>query len=158
MEAADSIDSPELRFRTLQCAVDGYVRSIHESWWTPAEDEALVRHVIPGWTFPWKSLPPERDLADGCDAYQHARPPEFPMASAPSDDAPVSEKIAYLERHIRAIGNRRGQDLCHETDGIAQLSKTMKDVENRLLNAPMSLRCQLCAWYRQVLYGGGKRQ
>lgn len=134
------------------------MRSIAESWWTPAEDEALVRHVIPGWRFPWKSLPPERDLADGCDDYQHARPATFSLAPAPADDAPVSEKIAYLERHIRAIANRRGQDLCHETDGIAQLSHTMKDVETRLLNAPMELRCQLCAAYRHALYRGGKRQ
>lgn len=133
------------------------MRSIHESWWTPAEDEALVRHVIPGWTFPWKSLPPERDLAEGCDDYQRKRPAVLPLSPAPDDDAPISEKIAYLERHIRAIANRRGQDLCHETDGIAQLSKLMKGVETGLLNAPFELRCQLCAWYRQVLYREGKR-
>lgn len=110
-------------------------------------------YVIPGWTFPHASLPPEDELAAGCEEYQRARAESFALPQdIPSDDAPVEQKIAYVEGRIRAIAARRGQNLCHETDGLAQLSPLSKDVETGILNASFHIRCQLCAMYRVAVY------
>jgi hypothetical protein len=152
---------PDLdRLARIEAGVWRYMRAMDEGTWTPAEDERLVRLVIPEWNFPWDSVPPEPELAAGCERYQKGRAESYEFPNAPPADAGVETKLAYYDERIRTIAARRGQDLCWETDGLGQLVEPLKSLEKAQINAPENLRCLACAAYRTALYtaGGSSRK
>lgn len=140
------------RLARVEAAVWRYVHAMHEGTWTPAEDERLVRLTIPDWSFPWDSVPPESELAAGCERYQEGRAESYEFPDAPPADADAETKLAYYDERIRTIAARRGQDLCWETDGLGQLVEPLKTLEKAKIDAPMTMRCRFCVAYRKVLY------
>jgi len=143
------------RLARVEAAVWRYMHAMEEGTWTPAEDERLIRLVIPEWNFSWDSVPPEPELAAGYERYQKGRAESYEFPDAPPADTDVETKLAYYDERIRTIAARRGQDLCWETDGLGQLVDPLKTLEKAIINAPKNLRCLSCAAYRMALYAVG---